>query len=166
MTNESIQKKLERVRPKGFVLKYERPIGSPEAMFVELPYVVGVLGDFSGQPDPPLPELSDRKFSEIDRDNFSDVLRSQNPRLAIRVADRISGEPDREMCVDLRFASLDDFSPEGIAGQVPVLHDLLETRTQLQELATLAEENSELKALLQRLLDSPGLQKQVFESQT
>ena len=89
---ESTQHKLDRVRRPRVQLTYDVQVG--DAMQIrELPFVVGVLGDYSGKPDKPLPPLKERKFVEIDRDNFDKVLEGMAPRLSFRVADRLSGEP-------------------------------------------------------------------------
>src|SRR5688572_12427764 len=98
MAGESIQKKLDRVRPPRVQIKYEVEIGDALEL-KELPFVVGVLGDYSGQrdADDPLPPVKDRRFVTIDRDNFNDVLREMKPRLAFRVDDKLTGNPDQKI---------------------------------------------------------------------
>ena len=101
---------------RGLQIKYKVETEDAEVE-TELPFVMGVMGDFTGQPDPdnPLPALKDRKFVEIDRDNFDDVLAGMAPRAAFKVDDKLSGEEDKQLNVELKFKSLDDFSPENVA---------------------------------------------------
>ena len=117
MAGVSIQKKLDRVRPPRVQIKYEVEIGDALEL-KELPFVVGVLGDYSGRPEEQLPPVKDRRFVNIDRDNFNDVLREMKPRLAFRVEDKISGNKDQKLNVELKFNSIDDFSPENVVRQV------------------------------------------------
>src|SRR4051812_7054279 len=133
MAKESLQKKLDRVRPPRVQIKYEVYVGDAMEM-KELPFVVGVLGDFSGKPDKPMPALRDRKFVDIDRDNFNKVLGAMTPRLAYQVDDKLTGTPDQKLNVELKFASMDDFSPENVVKQVPLLRALLEQRESLKNL--------------------------------
>ena len=109
---DSTQKKLERVRPARISISYEVETGGAMEM-KELPFLMGVLGDFTGQPTEPLPRLKDRKFVEVTPDNFDDVLASMKPHLAIAVENKLSEAADApKLAVDLNFRSLDDFSPE------------------------------------------------------
>lgn len=152
MAGENTQKKLDRIRPPRVQLKYENEIGGdPE--FLELSYVVGVLGDFCGNADPPPPPLEARKFVNIDRDNFSEVMQKLGTRAAFRVPNRLTEEPGSELNVDLRFQELRDFEPEQVVQQVEPLAKLLETRKLLAELAQMVENNGELKGALQRWAD-------------
>jgi type VI secretion system protein ImpB len=121
----------------------------------ELPFVMGVLADLSGQPSEPLPKLKERKFVEVTPDNFDDVLKSMKPHLAFKVDNLLSEDPDAgQLGVDLRFESLDDFSPDKVAEQVPALRKLLELRTQLSDLRGSLQGNEKLDEILQETLSS------------
>src|SRR3954468_14840758 len=109
-TTESTQHKLDRIRRPRVHLTYDVEIGGA-IQLKELPLVVGVLADLSGKPEEPLPRLRDRKFVEIDRDNFNDVLAAAAPRLALRVPNRLSKEADSRVNVELKFREIDDFTP-------------------------------------------------------
>jgi type VI secretion system protein ImpB len=137
MAGESIQKKLDRVRPPRVQIKYDVEIGGAMVM-KELPFVVGVMGDYSGKQDPdkPLPKFKERKFVNIDRDNFNEVMEKMQPRLAFSVPDKISGKEDNKINVVLNFKELADFSPEKVVEQVEPLRKLLEARKQLEHLKT------------------------------
>ncbi len=156
MAKESLQKKLDRVRPPRVQIKYEVFVGDAMEM-KELPFVVGVLGDFSGKPDKPLPALKDRKFVDIDRDNFNKVLAAMAPRQTFQVDDTISGQPDQKLNVELKFQNMDDFSPENVVKQIPVLRALLEQRENLKNLSSRLEGNDKLDELLQKVLANSDL---------
>ena len=160
MAGDSIQKKLERVRPPRVQIKYEVHIGDALEL-KELPFVVGVMGDYSGKPAEALPKLKDRKFVEIDRDNFNDVMKSMTPRLAYRVDDKISGKADSKINVELKFNNLSDFSPENVVQQVEPLRKLLEARQQLEELKTKMDGNDKLTGLLEQVLGNANLQQEM-----
>src|SRR3954469_25395315 len=159
MAGESIQKKLDRVRPPRVQIKYEVEIGDALEL-KELPFVVGVLGDYSGRPEEALPPVKDRRFVNIDRDNFNDVLREMKPRLAFRVDDKISGK-DQKLNVELKFNSIDDFSPENVVRQVAPLSKLAETRHELEMLKSKMDGNDKLVSLLEKVLDSSELRQQL-----
>ena len=149
---ESIQHKLDRVRPPRVHITYDVEIGDAiEAK--EIPFVVGVLGDLSGKPDEPLPKVKDRKFIEIDRDNFNDVLEGMKPRLAFRVDNKLTDD-DTKMAVELRFKSMDDFHPERVAEQITPLRKLVETRKRLTDLLSKLDGNDRLEELLQDVIAS------------
>ena len=153
MAKESLQKKLDRVRRPRVQIKYEVYTG--DAMELkELPFVMGVLSDLSGQPDKPLPALKDRKFVEIDRDNFNKVLGGMAPRLAYRVQDKLSGEEESQLNVELRFKNMDDFSPENVVKQIEPLRQLLEQRDRLKDLLGKMEGNDKLEEMLQQIIES------------
>lgn len=158
MAKESLQKKLDRVRPPRVQIRYEVYVGDAMEM-KELPFVVGVLGDFSGKPEKPLPALRDRKFVDIDRDNFNKALAAMAPRQTFQVDDTVSGQPDQKLNVDLRFQSIDDFSPENVVRQIPVLRALLEQRESLKNLSSRLEGNDKLDELLQQVLANSDLRK-------
>jgi len=160
MAGESIQKKLDRVRPPRGQIKYEGEIGDALEL-KELPFVVGVLGDYSGKPDEQLPPVKDRRFVNIDRDNFNDVLREMKPRLAFRVEGKIGGNKDQKMNVELRFNSIDDFSPENVVKQVGPLRKLAETRHELEMLKAKMDGNDKLVSLLEKVLESSDLREQL-----
>jgi type VI secretion system protein ImpB len=158
MAKESLQKKLDRVRPPRVQIKYEVYVGDAMEM-KELPFVVGVLGDFSGKPDKPQPALRDRKFVEVDRDNFNKVLAALAPRQTFQVDETVSGEKDQKLNVELRFQSMDDFSPENVVKQIPVLRALLEQRDSLKNLSSRLEGNDKLDELLKQVLENSELRK-------
>ena len=148
----SIQSKLFRVRPPRVHITYEVEIG--DAIEVkELAFVVGVLADFTGQPEEPLPRLRDRKFVEINPDNFDDVVNAMRPRLAMNVENKLSDEyTDIKLAVELRFRSMDDFRPENVARQVKPLRELLELRVRLADLRGILLGNERLEELLYQSL--------------
>ena len=153
MAKESLQKKLDRVRRPRVQIKYEVYTG--DAMELkELPFVMGVLSDLSGQPDKPLPALKDRKFVEIDRDNFNKVLAGIAPRLAYRAQDKLSGQEESQLNVELRFKNMDDFSPENVVKQIEPLRQLLEQRDRLKDLLGKMEGNDKLEEMLQQIIES------------
>jgi type VI secretion system protein ImpB len=149
---DSTQKKLERVRPPRIQISYEVETGGAIEM-KELPFLMGVLGDFSGQPTEPLPRLKDRKFVEITPDNFDDTLASMKPHLAFTVENKLSEDADApKLAVDLNFRSMDDFSPDAVAQQVKPLRELLELRTELANLRANLQTNEKLDEVLQSTL--------------
>lgn len=158
MARESTQKKLGRVRPPRVHITYDVEIGDAIQM-KELPFIMGVLADLSGKPDEPLPRLKDRKFAEIDRDNFNAILKGMNPRLAYRADNRLTDD-DTKLGVELRFNNMDDFAPEGVANQVDPLRKLLEARKRLSDLLSKMDGNDRLVELLQEVMNNTeGLQK-------
>jgi type VI secretion system protein ImpB len=115
----------------------------------ELPFVMGVLGDFTGQPTQPLPRLRDRKFVEVNPDNFDQVLEGMKPHLSFSVENKLSEEPDApQLKVDLHFRSMDDFSPENVVRQVKPLKELMDLRTKLSDLRGSLQGNDKLEELL------------------
>jgi type VI secretion system protein ImpB len=144
---ESVHRKLERVRPPRVHITYDVEVGDA-IQLKEIPFVMGVLGDFSGQPSEPLPRLRDRKFVEVTPDNFDDVLASMKPRLTFKVDNKLSDEAGK-LGVELKFESLDDFSPERVAQQVDPLRKLLELRQQLADLRGSLQGNDKLEEILQ-----------------
>jgi type VI secretion system protein ImpB len=152
MAKESTQRKLERVRPPRVNISYDVETGGAIEM-KELPFVMGVLGDFSGQPVEPLERLKERKFVEVTPDNFDDVLASMKPHLAFTVENRLSDDPDGgKLAVDLTFKSMDDFSPDAVARQVKPLKELLDLRTKLADLRGTLQGNDKLDEILQSTL--------------
>ena len=148
----SVHDKLDRVRKPRVHIKYEVETEGA-AIEKELPFVVGVLGDFSGDPTEPLRPLGDRKFVQIDRDNFNDVMARMTPGLNLRVDNTLKGDGS-EMAVSLKFRSMDDFSPENVVQQVEPLRRLQETRDQLRDLLTKVDRSEDLEAVLERVLQN------------
>ncbi|MEP7380809.1 MAG: type VI secretion system contractile sheath small subunit [Gemmatimonadota bacterium] len=149
---DSTQKKLERIRPPRVAISYEVDTGGAIEK-KELPFLMGVLGDFSGQPTEPLPRLKERKFVEVTPDNFDDVLASMKPHLNFSVENKLSENADApKLGVDLNFRSMDDFSPDAVARQVKPLKALLDLRTQLSDLRGSLQTNEKLDEVLQATL--------------
>lgn len=148
MARESTQHKLDRVRSPRVHITYDVEVGGAIEL-KELPFVIGVLGDFTGQPEEPLPRLKERKFIEINPDNFDSVLEGMKPHLAFAVENKISEEADAaNLKVELRFRSLEDFEPENVAKQVKPLKQLLDLRTRLADLRGSLQGNDKLEELL------------------
>jgi type VI secretion system protein ImpB len=143
---ESVQKKLQRVRPPRVQLTYDVEIGDAIEQ-KEIPFVVGVMGDFSGNSENPLPKLKDRKFINVDTDNFDDVMKGIEPRSVYRVKNTLS-EKGGEFAVELKFKSIEDFRPESIVQQVDPLRKLLEARTKLSDLRNKLAGNDRLEDIL------------------
>lgn len=149
---ESIQKRLQKVRPPRVQLTYEVERG--DAIEVkELPFVVGVMADLAGQSEVEQPKLRDRKFVNIDRDNLDDVMKAIEPRAAFQVENRLSEEGGR-FGVDLRFRSIEDFSPDNVVAQVEPLRRLIEARSKLADLRNKLAGNDKLEDLLSEVLSN------------
>jgi type VI secretion system protein ImpB len=148
MAKPSTQHNLDRVRAPRVQITYDVEVG--DAIEVkELPFVMGVLGDFTGQPVDPLPRLKDRKFVEVTPDNFDTVLESMKPHLAFSVENKLSDDPAAgNIKVDLHFKSLEDFSPDNVARQVKPLRELLELRDRLSDLRGSMQGNDKLEEAL------------------
>jgi type VI secretion system protein ImpB len=157
---ESLQHKLDRVRSPRVHITYDVETGGAIEK-KELPFVMGVFGDFTGMPEEPLPRLKDRKFVEINPDNFDSVLAAMKPHVAFSVDNKISDDPDAgQLKVDLRFKSLEDFEPTQVARQIKPLKELLDLRTRLSDLRGSLQGNDKLDDLLQGALrDSDKLEK-------
>jgi type VI secretion system protein ImpB len=149
---ESQQQKLSRVRRPRVHITYD--VETNGAMQkTELPFVVGVMADLSGQPKDPLPPMKERKFVNIDRDNFNDVLARSAPRLGLRVANKLTGQ-EGNLSVELNFKHMDDFDPDKVAAQVPALREMLEMRQRLGQLLTKLEGNDKLEGMLADILSN------------
>lgn len=147
---ESIQQKLKRVRKPRVHITYD--VETEGARIVkELPFVMGVIGDFSGNPTKELPELEQRKFVEVDRDNFNDVMKRMTPGLNMRVENTIAGDGS-EMGVQFEFKSLADFEPAAIVKQVEPLQKLMETRDKLRDLVAKIDRSQDLENILEQVL--------------
>jgi type VI secretion system protein ImpB len=158
MGRESLQKKVGRVRPPRVHITYDVEVGDAIEKR-ELPFVVGVLADLSGMPEKSLPPIAKRKFVEIDRDNFNDVMKKIGPRLAFKVDNRLS-EDDTKLNVELRFESMDDFAPAKVAQQVTPLRKLMDLRNSLANIRSTLIGNEKLDNLLQSVIqDQEALQR-------
>lgn len=149
----SIHDKLDRVRKPRVHIKYEVETEGAQVE-KELPFVVGVLGDFAGDPAQPLKPFGERKFTQIDRDNFDEVMRKIAPGLNLRVENTIEGEG--EMAVQLKFERMEDFEPGAVVSQVPALKKLLDARNELRDLLSKADRSEDLEVLLERILSDEG----------
>ena len=154
MARESTQTKLSRVRPPRVQITYDVQVGDAIEL-KEIPFVLGVLADLSGNPTEELARLKDRKFVEVTPDNFDDVLASMKPHLAYSVENKLASDPDApKLKVDLNFRSLEDFEPEKVARQIKPLEQLLELRTRLADLRGSLQTNQTLDDLLQEVINS------------
>lgn len=149
---ESIQKRLQKVRPPRVQMTYDVEVGDAIEK-KELPFVVGVVGDFSGQSEVEQKKLRDRNFVNVDNDNFDEVLKGVEPRAAFRVANKLS-DKGGEFAVDLKFKSMEDFRPESVVQQVEPLKKLLEARTKLADLRNKLAGNEKLEDILSDVLSS------------
>jgi type VI secretion system protein ImpB len=149
--SDSLQNWVGRNRPPRVQITYDVEIGNAFEK-KELPLVVGLMADLSGQPENPLPKFKERRFVEIDRDNFNDVMTKIAPRLDISVPDTLKGEGNLK--VELHFNQIDQFEPESIVNQIPRLARLLEARQQLRDLLGKLDGNDELDALLENILQN------------
>lgn len=149
---ESLQHKLDRVRSPRVHITYDVETGGAIEK-KELPFVMGVFGDYTGMPEEPLARIKDRKFVEISLDNFDNVLAAMKPHLAFSVENKLSDDPNAgQLKVDLRFRSMDDFSPANVAKQVKPLKELLDLRTNLADLRGSLQGNDKLDELLQETI--------------
>jgi type VI secretion system protein ImpB len=148
----SVHDKLNRVRKPRVHISYDVETEGAEVQR-ELPFVMGVMGDFSGDPTAPLQAMSDRKFVQIDRDNFNDVMARMTPGLKLKVDNKLS-EEGGQMGVDLKFNSIEDFEPARVAQQVPALRTLMETRAKLRDLMSKVDRSEELEGLLEKVLQN------------
>lgn len=156
---ESIHRKLDRVRKPRVHITYE--VETEGAMVErELPFIVGVMGDFSGDPTEPLKPLKDRKFIQVDRDNFNDVMARMTPGLNLKVENTLQDDGS-QMAVGLKFRSMEDFDPANVVDQVPALKKLLETRNQLRDLMTKVDRSEDLEKVLERVLKNTDDLKQM-----
>lgn len=154
---ESTQHKLDRVRPPRVQITYDVEIGNAIEK-KELPLVVGILADLSGKPDTPPAKLVERRFVDIDRDNFNEILSSISPRATLQVDNTISGD-DSKLNVELRFNHIEDFDPVNLVKQVVLLRRLFEARQRLRDLLTKLDGNDDLDQLLQDVVaNTEGLQ--------
>jgi type VI secretion protein, VC_A0107 family len=156
---ESIQHKLDRVRPPRVQITYDVETGGA-IQKKELPFVVGVMADLSGKPAEPLPPLKQRKFVEIDRDNFNDVMYAAKPRVAFQVENKLANDGTK-LNIELNFRSMEDFEPVNIVKQVEPLRKLLEARSRLRDLLAKLDGNDSLDALLREVVDNTAQQEEL-----
>ena len=157
MAKESTQKKLSRVRPPRVQITYDVEVGDAIET-KELPFVLGVVGNLSGQPKVELPKMKDRKFVNIDKDNFDEVLKGMAPRVQLQVDNRLK-EDGSKLAVELEFNKLEDFHPESIVETVEPLKKLLEARRRLSDLRNKVVGNNKLEELLEEVVrDTEKLQ--------
>jgi type VI secretion system protein ImpB len=152
MSSGSIHNKLGRVRPPRVHIRYDvEDYGAPVGK--ELPFVVGVMGDFSGNPTRPLDPIEKRKFVNIDRDNFDEILSKFTPGLNLRVENTLAGDGS-ELALELKFNSMEDFEPGKIVEQVEPLRKLLEQRNKLRDLLTTMDKSQALEPEIEELLNN------------
>lgn len=154
MAKQSSQKFVARNRPPRVQIEYEVEVYGAEKK-MQLPFVMGVMADLSGKPADPLPSVDERKFLEIDVDNFDDRIRAMKPRVAFSVPNTLTGEGN--LSVDLTFESMDDFSPAGVAQKVGALKKLLDARTELANLLSYMDGKTGAEELIGRVLNDPAL---------
>jgi len=156
MGKASSQKFIARNRCPRVQIEYDVELYGAEKK-VELPFVMGVMADLSGKPAEALPPVSDRKFLEIDVDNFDDRLKACKPRVAFQVPNTLTGEGN--LAVEMSFDSMEDFSPAAVARKVDSLNKLLQARTELSNLMTYMDGKDKAEELVGKLLNNPDLMK-------
>ena len=156
----SSQKFMARNRAPRVQIEYDVELYGAEKK-VQLPFVMGVMSDLAGKSEEPQPSVADRKFLEIDVDNFDDRMKSMKPRVAFTVPNTLTGEGN--MAVDISFESMDDFSPAAIAAKVEPLKELLEARTQLANLMTYMDGKPGAEELIGKVMQDPALPKTLAE---
>ena len=161
-TKESLQHKLDRVRPPRVQITYDVEIGGAIEL-KELPFVVGVLGDFVGKPEEALPALKNRKFVEIDPDNFNQVLSGMKPRVSFSTDNKLQDDGSK-IGVDLKFNSIEDFEPDNIVQQVDPLRKLVEARQKLSDLRSKMDGNDKLEAMLNDVISNTDKQKELSDA--
>ena len=159
---ESLQHKLDRVRPPRVQITYDVEVGGAIEL-KELPFVVGVLGDFVGKPEEPLPALKNRKFVEIDRDNFNQVMAGMKPRLAFSTENKLQDDGSK-LGIELKFNGIEDFEPDNIVQQVEPLRKLVEARQKLSDLRSKMDGNEKLENMLNDLIANADQQKELSQS--
>jgi type VI secretion system protein ImpB len=158
MAKASSQKFIARNRAPRVQIEYDVELYGAEKK-IQLPFVMGVMANLSGNPAEPLPDVADRKFLDIDIDNFDQRLKAMKPRVALQVPNTLTG--DGNLMVDITFESMDDFSPAAVARKVDALSKLLEARQQLASLVTYMDGKSGAEQLIKKLLQDPTLLKAV-----
>ena len=161
-SKESIQHKIDRVRPPRVQITYDVEVGGAIEL-KELPFVVGVMGDFVGKPEEPLPAIKNRKFVEIDPDNFNQVMAGMKPRVAYSVENKMQNDGSK-VGVDLKFSNIEDFEPDSIVQQVEPLRKLVEARQRLSDLRSKMDGNDKLESMLNDLIADADKQKQISDT--
>lgn len=156
---ESLQHKIDRVRPPRVQITYDVEIGDAIEL-KELPFVIGVMGDFVGKPEDPLPPLKERKFVEIDPDNFNQVLAGMKPRLSYSVENKLQDDGSK-LGVELKFTNIEDFEPDNIVQQVEPLRKLVEARQKLSDLRSKMDGNEKLENILEDIISNSDKQKEL-----
>jgi type VI secretion system protein ImpB len=156
--SESSTKFIERNRAPRVHIEYELFVDGAEKK-VELPFVMGVMSDLSGKPAEALPPIAERKFREVDMDNFDKFMKDVKPRVAFSVPSVLSEDEGKNLSIDITFDKMEDFSPEAIASKVEPLRKLLEARTQLSNLLSWMDGRSQAEDLMEKLLADPALMK-------
>lgn len=161
-TKESLQHKIDRVRPPRVQITYDVEVGGAIEL-KELPFVIGVMGDFTGKPEEPLPAFKNRKFVEVDPDNFNQVMAGMKPRLAFTVDNKLQ-EDGGKMGVELKFNDIDDFTPDNIVQQVEPLRKLVEARQKLGDLRSKMDGNEKLESFLEEVIGNADKQKELSDA--
>lgn len=158
-TKESLQHKIDRVRPPRVQITYDVEVGGAIEL-KELPFVVGVMGDFSGKPEDPLAPLKNRKFVEVDPDNFNQVMAGMTPRLAYTIDNKLQDDGSK-MGIELKFNNIEDFEPDNIVQQVEPLRKLVEARQKLSDLRSKMDGNEKLESMLEDIISNADKQKEL-----
>jgi type VI secretion system protein ImpB len=159
---ESLQHKIERIRPPRVNITYDVETGGAIEL-KELPFVLGVMGDYVGNPEEALPAFKQRKFIEIDPDNFNQVMAGMKPRLAYSVDNKLQDDGSK-MGVELKFNSIEDFDPDNIVQQIEPLRKLVEARQKLSDLQSKLDGNEKLEAMLEDVIGNADKQKELSDS--
>jgi type VI secretion system protein ImpB len=160
-TKESLQHKVGKVRPPRVQITYDVEVGGALEL-KELPFVVGVMGDFSGKPEEPLAALKQRKFVEIDPDNFNQVMAGMKPRLAFTTENKMQDDGSK-IGVDLKFNNIEDFEPDNVVQQVEPLRKLVEARQKLSDLRSKMDGNEKLENMLEDIIANADKQKAISD---
>jgi type VI secretion system protein ImpB len=156
---ESLQHKIDRIRPPRIQITYDVETGGAIEL-KELPFVVGVMGDFTGKPEEPLPTIKNRKFVEIDPDNFNQVLAGMKPRLAYTLDNKMQDDGSK-MGIELKFKNIEDFEPDSVVQQVEPLRKLVEARKKLSDLRSKMDGNEKLESMLEDIISNADKQKEL-----
>ena len=159
---ESLQHKIDRVRPPRVQITYDVEIGGAIEL-KELPFVIGVMGDFVGKPEEPLPAFKNRKLVEVDPDNFNQVLAGMKPRLAYTVDNKLQDDGSK-LGVELKFNDIEDFEPDRVVQQVEPLRKLVEARQKLADLRSKMDGNEKLETMLEDIISSTDKQKELSDA--
>ncbi len=159
---ESLQHKLDRVRPPRIQITYDVEVGGAIEL-KELPFVVGVMGDFVGKPEEPMAALKNRKFVEIDADNFNQVMSGMKPRLAYTIENKLQDDGSK-LGIELNFNDIEDFEPDQIVQQVEPLRKLVEARQKLSDLRSKMDGNDKLETMLEEIIADSDKQKELSDA--